>query len=177
MPRLSNHRHERFCTLLVLGNPYHDPEDPESPRETANRANQSYMAAGYRAHGASARVLASRLLARPDIRSRIEELRREEETLAMLRVRRWRALLPKAQETLIRAMDGEEVSASALRAAQIVIERAEGPATLSIKAETDGSRGGLDVWVYGRSPHGGAVAHAPPAGVYDGATGVAPATR
>lgn len=153
MPRLTNHRHERFCQLFVNGNPHHEPGDDDSPPETIHRANQSYLQAGYSAGRASARVLGSRLLSRPEIQARIGELRSEAEALAGLRVRRWRQLLPAAQETLIRALEGQDVTLSSLRAAKIVIEQAEGSVAPRPQGPADDPLKAPRIWIYGRDPN------------------------
>lgn len=129
--KLDNVRWERFCNLFVFGNPKHDreapPEDPDNPPDTQGNATQSYIVAGYKARGAAASSAASRLLKDVRIQARIRELRDEETRIMAVRLRQWKAVLPKAQDVLIRALEGEDVSAQQIQAAKEVIEQAVGP--------------------------------------------------
>ena len=125
-----NARQEAFCQLWVFGNPGHDPADPLSAPDTRNNAYQSYVAAGYAARGSAARACASRLLTKANIRQRIAELRREQERVCEVFLRRWRSLLPKAQQVLEDALDGREITGPQIQAAREVIQQAEGPVHL-----------------------------------------------
>lgn len=132
---LENLRWEAFCRYLVVGNPEHDPKparrhDPDNPPNTRHNATKSYVAAGYKAKGHAAGVNAHRLLKKADIRSRITALQHEVQRVTSLYMRDWRALLVDAQNVLVKAMRGEEISSQAIQAAREVIRQAEGPAHL-----------------------------------------------
>lgn len=127
---LKNPRHEAFCRHWVFGSLERGPSPGSGDMDTRHNAYLSYVAAGYRARGTAARACASRLLTRANIRERIAELRDEEGRLQALYLRRWGALLPAAQQVLVDAMEGKEVTSQQLVAAREVIEQAQGPAHL-----------------------------------------------
>lgn len=159
MPRLRNQRHEKFCRLFVHGNPAFDPTTApsEGPPDTRNNAKQSYLHADFHPRtNKAARQGGYRLLQRSDVRRRINELRDEEQELMSTRQRRWKSLVPDAQELLLRAVRGEEdVTGPQIQAAREIIEQAVGPTRfrfgVSAGADKDGA---LNIQVYG-GPVGG----------------------
>ena len=144
---LPNPRQEKFCNLFVFGDPRHDSnapkDDPDNPPETKHSAVNSYMAAGYKAGPASARTLGSRQLTKVHILGRIAELKKEEQNIKAAFMHHWKTILPEAQEVLLSAMRGEDVSAQAVTSAREIIEQAVGPTRfrfgLDQGADTDGS--------------------------------------
>lgn len=151
--RLANTRHERFCTLFVLGNPKHAPAaDDQETVDTRNNATQSYLHAGYKGTEGAAAVSAHRLLRNPKIQVRINELRDEEQRINGVYLRRWKALLADAQDVLTKAMRGEEVSAQAVAAAREVIEQSEGPSRFRFGVQGGADKdGGLSITLWSGS--------------------------
>lgn len=148
---LKNEKHEKFCQLFVFGLPGWDPAE-EGEQEIPNirkNATQCYIAAGYKARGASANVNASRLLRSAKIQARVIELREEETRLVSVYLRRWKAMLMDAQAVLEKAMRGGDVTPAAVTAAREVIEQAEGPSRFrfGIKDGASGD-GGLSITLW-----------------------------
>lgn len=143
---LSNSRQEAFCRFWVFGNPKHDPGDSASPLDTRGNGRQSYIAAGYKARGASADTAAWRMLRNVEVQDRIAELRSEEERLQGVYLQHWKSLLSKAQQVLVRAMDevlsGAEIRPHHITAAREVIEQAVGPSRLRFGAQNGANAGG-----------------------------------
>ena len=124
--RLPNARHERFCQLFVLGDPAWSP-DRGAVSDTRGNAARAYVRAGYAARGAFARAAASRLLREPETRARVSQLRGLEERLKSVYLRRWESLLPDAQQVLVNALEGKDVTTQQFQAAREVIHQAIGP--------------------------------------------------
>lgn len=137
--------------LYVLGNPKHDPKDSDSPPDTLHNATEAYRHAGFKATTrAAAATGGSRLLRRDDVQDRIREVEAEAAAIAETRLFRWGRLLADAQDTLIRAMAGEEVSTQAIRAAREVIQRAEGPLGFRFRNPKTGEEtAGIPIYVLG----------------------------
>lgn len=100
--------------------------------------------------------LASRLLKRDSVRTRMRQLRDEAEESARNRLRSWMELAPKAQDVLEQAMDGslsgsDEQIRSAVNAAKETLDRALG----SVKHMHDTESGGpvVNVFVAAGIPH------------------------
>ena len=133
--------------MYVLGDPKRIPSLKEGEEgytiDPRNNAKRSYMAAGYKAVGHSAEASGYSLLRKLEIRTRIDELRKEERSLADVKLRHWKTLLCKAQSVLERAVDGEEIPQSQINAAKEIIEQAQGPTRFRFGvdkgADTDGS--------------------------------------
>jgi hypothetical protein len=150
MGRLKNPRHEAFCQLYVHGDPRHDPRDSESPPDCRHRHRESYEAAGYRARGESARVLGYELLRRADVQTRILEIREELVEVARSRRFRWSQLYPEAQELLLRAARGEEVTGPQVAAAREIVAREEGSLAFKFRDPKSGKeKTGIPVYVLG----------------------------
>lgn len=124
---LRNPKHEAFCQHWVFGNPKRPLGGGSSEPDTRQNAFQCYIAVGYRARGAAARACASRLLAQANIQERISELRREEQRLREVYLRPWKALVPAAQQVLVDAVEGKEVTSQQLQAAREILHQALGP--------------------------------------------------
>ena len=144
---LPNPRQEKFCNLFVFGDPHHDPKRPkddrDNPPDTKNSATFAYMGAGYKATLPSSRTLGSRQLRKVHIMARIAELKKEEQNIKSAFTHHWKTILPEAQEVLLSAMRGEDVSTQAVTAAREIIEQAVGPTRfrfgLDKGADTDGA--------------------------------------
>jgi len=153
---LNNPGQERFCRHLVMGLAVEDvPEGMEQPRGSFRWA---YATAYGQRNLNAADVGAQRLLRLEHVRNRIRILRSEDEKKQGVLVRTWSTLLGKAQLVVEQAMDGT-ADATKLKAAMVVIERAEGPTRLRFTADVPadapaGFGGRLEVW--GMSPIEGA---------------------
>ena len=75
--------------------------------------------------------------------ARIAELKKEEQNIKSAFTHHWKTILPEAQEVLLSAMRGEDVSTQAVTAAREIIEQAVGPTRfrfgLDKGADTDGA--------------------------------------
>lgn len=148
---LNNQGQERFCRALVLGLlPEDVPEGMEQPRGSLRWA---YATAYGQANLNAADVGAQRLLRLDHVRNRIRILRSEDEMRQAVLVRSWSTMLSRAQLVVDQAMEGK-ADATKLKAAMLVIERAEGPSRLRFVADLPpgaGAPGGgfggrLEVW-------------------------------
>lgn len=122
MSKLKNPRHEKFANLYYAG-----------PDHIRGNATAAYAEAYDREKDHTAAVEGSRLLKRPDVRARMEEIKDEAAEEARARARTWWELYPKAQQTLLRAAEGDwpddmedQDKRSAVEAAKEIVNRCEG---------------------------------------------------
>lgn len=129
MGALQNPRWEDFAHLYYAG-----------PDHIRGNATAAYAEAYDREKDHTASVEGSRLLKRPEVRARIEEIRSEAAEAARLRARDWWEHYPEAQRTLLLAATGrldelrggdgapmsDQAMRSAVEAAQEIVSRCEG---------------------------------------------------
>lgn len=125
---------ERFCQLFVFGNfrrpgpndleELTEEERADLPPDTRGNRTQSYIQAGYKSRGSNARAEAHRMLGKPHIRYRIQELREEHAQMQEAYWNRLAEIMPQAQRALLEALGspGERV-----QAAKYLWDRYEGP--------------------------------------------------
>lgn len=98
MAPLSDDKHEAFCRYLVCGY-------PDEEYDTLGRPTEAYQAV-YECKRGSAQSGAHRLMKREEVRTRIREIRDDLAEQAKARALDWWERVPKAQQTLLDAMDG-----------------------------------------------------------------------